>query len=95
MARTVLDAACLLKAVAGYDSIDDRQLGAPPMNAVPDYPSAVLGGRGERLQGIRIGILKEAFSSEALAPAVKEVVEKAIQEFRDLGAEVEEVSVPM
>lgn len=96
MASTVRDTALLLQAVAGYDDLDDRQLGAPRPSALPDYisslpsPTAVL-----PLAGMKIGILKEGFASKSLAPDVQAVVESAISKFTELGAEVKEVSVPM
>jgi amidase len=94
MARTVLDTARLLQATAGYDGIDDRQLGAPRPDNLPPYVDLVLESRQTGVRGLRIGILKEAFHSHHLAPSVKGLVRQAIQRFVDMGAEVKEVSVP-
>lgn len=96
MARHVLDVALLLKAIAGYDSIDHRQLGAPRPDAVPNYPQIVLDSReGDvGLKGMMIGVLKEGFEHDALDAGVESVVRKAIKRFEALGAVVEDVSVP-
>ena len=92
MARTVLDTARLLEAVAGYDHIDDRQLGAPAES--PKYSEIVLRGRETGVKGMRLGILKEGFASKAICASVDSLVRKAVHHFKSLGATVEEVSVP-
>lgn len=92
MAPNVLDTARLLQATAGYDNIDDRQLGAPLPSALPDYIKAVQ--EGASVKGMKIGVLKEAFESKLLAGTVKGLVEAAMEKYRDLGATVEYVSVP-
>lgn len=95
MARTVLDTATLLQAIAGYDNIDDRQLGAPHPADVPKYPELALQARQKGIRGMKIGVLKEAFASQHLAPSVNSLLRQAIDRFEGLGATVEEVSVPM
>jgi amidase len=94
MARTVLDTARLLQATAGYDGMDDRQLGAPRPDDLPRYLDLVLESRQTGVRGLKIGILREAFLSQHLAPSVERLVRQAIQRFVDLGAVVKEVSVP-
>lgn len=89
MAATIKDAALLLQAVAGYDGLDDRQLGAPLYNNLPLYiPTS------SDLSGMRIGVLKEGFTSLYISPEIEQVVRSAIEKFKDLGAEIKEVSVP-
>lgn len=97
MASTAFDAARLLYAIAGYDGIDDRQLGAPRPKNVEDYGATVLASRQgtPSLKGIRIGVLKEAFEEERLAPQYAASVEKAIKDLERLGATVTQVSVPL
>ncbi|WVQ80574.1 hypothetical protein IAT38_002679 [Cryptococcus sp. DSM 104549] len=94
MAQTVLDAATLLQATAGYDNIDDRGMGAPAPQDLPKYVELLLAGREAGVKGMRIGVLKEGFTMPQLAPQVDAVVKKAIEQFKSLGAIVEEVSVP-
>ncbi|KAJ7675468.1 amidase signature domain-containing protein [Mycena rosella] len=95
MARTALDAAILLQAVAGYDMIDDRQLGAPLPANVPRYSQLLLDSRKRGVKGLRIGVLKEGFASSCVDPAVDAQCRAAIGKLEELGATVEEVSVPL
>jgi aspartyl-tRNA(Asn)/glutamyl-tRNA(Gln) amidotransferase subunit A len=83
--RDVRDCALLLQAIAGYDSSDSTSVDSP----VPDY-QAVLDGD---LDGIRIGLPKEYFI-DGLDADVRSSVEQAVATYRDLGAEIIEVSLP-
>ncbi|KAI5834251.1 amidase signature enzyme [Schizophyllum commune Tattone D] len=96
MTRTVLDNALLLEIVAGYDGIDDRQLGAPARAFVPHYANDVLSSRRPEypLMGTRIGILQQGIELPRLQPQVGRLFELAVQRFRHLGAQVTPVSVP-
>ena len=88
MARTVLDAATLLTAIAGPDGQDPRQAGAP---SGVDYTA----GLDEGVAGRRVGILREGFGVAGLSePEVDEAVRRSAQRFSELGAQVVEVSVP-
>ncbi|GJN87596.1 hypothetical protein Rhopal_000551-T1 [Rhodotorula paludigena] len=86
MARTALDTALLLEATAGYDELDDRQLGAPRPADVPKYSQVVLDSRAATLQGLRIGLLVEGFSHKALDPNVDACVRAAVDELVELDA---------
>lgn len=90
-----LQAALLLEAIAGYDGIDDRQLGAPCPANVPKYSQAVLAVREKGVAGMKIGVLREGFMHESLDKAVERSVRAAISKFEELGAVVEEVSCPL
>lgn len=92
MAKTTLEVAQLLQAIAGSDWLDDRQLGAP--TTLPDYVGAVLGGRKEGIKGIKIGVLKEGFERPSMASSYENVVRKAIAKLGLRGATVEDVSIP-
>lgn len=91
LAASVRDIALCLDAVAGHDNIDDRSAGAGQHGS---FRFAEALEAPARLDGVRIGILKEGFGQHA-QPAVSEQVMAAAQKFRDLGAIVEEVSVPL
>lgn len=91
MARTVLDTAALLQATAGYDKLDDRQLGAPLPAQLPDYIAAA---KTTDIKGLRVGVLKEAFSMKLVTPTVAALTKAAAAQLAALGAIVEEVSVP-
>lgn len=94
MARTVLDTA-LLQAIAGYDHIDDRQLGAPLPADVPKYSEIVLSSKEKGVKRVKIAILREGFEHPALDLEVDKCVRAAVEKFVKMGAVVEEVSVPL
>jgi aspartyl-tRNA(Asn)/glutamyl-tRNA(Gln) amidotransferase subunit A len=85
MARTAEDCALLLGAMAGFDPRDSTSVN----QTVPDY-SATL---NDAIAGLKIGLPKEYFD-EGLDGEVAKIIEAAIQEFRNLGAEVVEISLP-
>jgi aspartyl-tRNA(Asn)/glutamyl-tRNA(Gln) amidotransferase subunit A len=85
MAQTAEDAALLLNVMAGFDPRDATSVEAP----VPDYTA----GLNRSIKGMRIGLPKEYFGA-GLASEVARVVEAAIDEYKKLGAEIVEVSLP-
>lgn len=85
VARTVEDCAIMLGAVAGYDPADSTSVDQP----VPDYMENLAAG----VKGKKIGLPKEYFV-DGLDPDVKKSVEQAIETYRELGAEIIEVSLP-
>jgi len=96
MTRTLLENAVILEAIAGVDGYDDRQrAGTPFPKDVPQYSKILLETKEQGVKGLRIGILKEALSSPNTDPGVKSKFEAAAAVFAELGATVEEVSIPM
>lgn len=87
-ARTVEDAAILLREIAGYDPKDSTSLKVD----IPDYAKALAPDLRRRGQ-IRIGVIKETFG-EGLDPVVEATVEKAVAHLQELGAEIEVISCP-
>jgi len=86
MTRTVKDAAIVLNCIAGHDPKDPTS----STELVPDYSEAL---RGD-LKGIRLGIVRE-FGEERLEDEVKAAFQEALRHMeRDLGASVQEVSIP-
>jgi aspartyl-tRNA(Asn)/glutamyl-tRNA(Gln) amidotransferase subunit A len=85
MARRVKDAAILLQAIAGFDSLDPASVDVP----VPDYLAEIDGG----VRGWRIALANDAFLTRA-DPEVLEMVHTAAQIFRGLGAEVIPTGLP-
>ncbi len=85
MGRSAEDCALLLGAMAGFDPKDSTSV----ERDVPDY-SATL---NDSIEGLRIGLPKEYFG-EGLDAGVAAAVEAAIDEYRKLGAEVVEISLP-
>ncbi|MBE0437507.1 MAG: Asp-tRNA(Asn)/Glu-tRNA(Gln) amidotransferase subunit GatA, partial [Methylomicrobium sp.] len=85
MTRTAEDAAIMLQAMAGFDEKDSTSVDMP----VPDYSA----GLNQPLSGLKIGLPKEFFG-EGLNGEIAAVIETAVNEYRKLGAEVKEVSMP-
>ena len=85
IARDVEDCAILLQAVAGFDPADSTSVDLP----VPDYRASLRDG----VKGLRIGLPREYFIA-GLDPEVKAAVDTAIARYRELGAEIVEVSLP-
>jgi amidase len=88
MTATVADNALLLEVLAGPDGLDPRQGKAPP-------PARYTEALGQKITGMRIGVLKEGFEAPNAEPDVLSMVRKGAQAFARLGATIEDVSVPM
>jgi len=84
-AKTAEDCALILQHIAGQDPHDATSSPLP----VGDYLSRL----EEGIQGKVIGVPKE-FMGEGLDPKVKKLILVAAQKFTDLGAKIEEVSLP-
>jgi aspartyl-tRNA(Asn)/glutamyl-tRNA(Gln) amidotransferase subunit A len=82
----VEDCAILLNAIAGKDPHDATSVDLP----VPDFREALV----DDIKGIRLGVPKEFFG-QGVQPEVAETVRKAIGLLESVGAEVQEVSLPM
>ena len=85
MARSVEDAARILQVIAGHDPLDGTSM---PVE-VPDYVAGLTGD----VKGLKVGIPKEYFI-EGIQPEVEQAVRAAIQQLKDLGAEIVEISLP-
>lgn len=92
LARTVLDIALCLDAISGYDGIDDRSLGSPKHGSAT-Y-AATLQAAPTKLEGFKVGILIEGFGHSIVDPTVRSTVMGAARKFEDLGATVEDISLP-
>ena len=84
-ARTVEDAAIVLGAIAGHDPLDSTSFRAE----IPDYRAEL----GRRRGPWKLGIPKEYFGA-GLDPEVGAAVEAAIEHYRQLGCEIQPVSLP-
>ena len=85
--HTVEDAAITLGAIAGYDHKDPTTWNIP----VPDYRQALDGD----IKGMRVGVVNELLHSEQVTPEVEKAVTTAAALLKELGADVEEVSIPL
>ncbi|MCF6353849.1 MAG: Asp-tRNA(Asn)/Glu-tRNA(Gln) amidotransferase subunit GatA [Candidatus Polarisedimenticolaceae bacterium] len=85
MTTSAADAATMLQVMAGFDRRDSTSADQP----VPDYSAGI----ADDLSGLKIGLPKEYFG-EGLDASVAKSIEEAISEYRKLGAEVLEISLP-
>jgi aspartyl-tRNA(Asn)/glutamyl-tRNA(Gln) amidotransferase subunit A len=93
--KSVEDAARMLQVLSGHDPRDSTSLQEP----VPDYLAAIRSfdpqaATGKRpLEGIRLGVVKE-FQMGGLDPEVDQAFQQAVKHLADLGAVIQEVSLP-
>ena len=85
MAKSAEDLALMMNVMVGFDTRDSTSL----QRASEDYSRDL----AKPLQGLRIGLPREYFV-EGLSSDVASAVESAIAEYRKLGAETVEVSLP-
>ena len=86
MTRTVADAALLLQVIAGKDPLDPRQGEV----TVQDYVGALATGA----DGLRIAVVPEGFGLSQSDPEVDAKVRQAANRLAELGATVDDLSVP-
>ena len=82
--KDVTDCALLYSFINGYDPNDSTSLDIEPYRYSPL--------KGD-VKGLRIGLIKELLA-EGVDPFVNKCIEDAVRTFEDLGAIVEEVSLP-
>src|SRR6476660_350838 len=85
IARTVQDAAILLKVMASHDTKDTTSVDVP----VPDYEAAV----GKGVKGLTIGIPKE-YRVPGMAPEIEALWQKGVEWLKASGAKIKHVSLP-
>ena len=82
--KDVRDSALLLNIIAGHDKKDTTSVNKEKI----DYTKCLKND----VKGIKIGIPKEFFG-EGINAEVKEMLQKSIEKYRELGAEIEEFSL--
>ncbi len=85
LARTAEDCALLLEAMAGFDRRDSTSI----ERDVPTYTQHL----NDDIAGLKIGLPKEYFTS-GLNDGIARAIDAAIANYRKLGAEVKEISLP-
>jgi len=85
MAQTAEDCALMLNVMAGFDEKDSTSL----EKEIPDYTA----GLGGAIEGLRIGLPREYFD-EGLDDNVRAVIQRALDQYRDMGAELVEIDLP-
>jgi aspartyl-tRNA(Asn)/glutamyl-tRNA(Gln) amidotransferase subunit A len=84
--KDVADAAMLLGVIAGHDPLDSTSANLP----VPDYAKAL---KKKDFKKLKVGVPREYFA-EGLDPEVEQAVQAAIEEIKQLGAEIKEIALP-
>ena len=87
ISRTVEDAAITLGVIAGHDPKDPYTWDVP----VPDYRAAL----GDDLSGVRVGAITELIESDITDPEVRDGIRATGAVLGELGATVEDVSLPL
>ena len=85
MAQTAEDCALMLNVMAGFDDRDSTSL----ETEIPDYSAAL----GSPVEGLRIGLPKEYFD-QGLDAGVRAVIQAALDQYRDMGAELVDIELP-
>ncbi|MBI2383911.1 MAG: Asp-tRNA(Asn)/Glu-tRNA(Gln) amidotransferase subunit GatA [Gammaproteobacteria bacterium] len=85
LGRSAEDCASVLEAMAGFDPMDSTSVDRP----VDNYAAAL----DKPIEGLRIGLPKEYFA-EGLAPGARDCVMNAVKKLQELGATVQEISLP-
>ena len=84
-ARHAADAAAVLEVISGRDLHDATTADVP----VPNYAAEL----NTDIKGLRLGIARE-FLGEGLDDEVRRSIQKAIDAYRDLGAEIVDIDLP-
>jgi len=82
--KTVEDAAIVLGMISGEDKMDSTSAQSP----AKDYTNYLTG----EVSGLRIGIVKEYI--DGLSVEARESIEKVIETYKNLGAEIKEIELP-
>jgi aspartyl-tRNA(Asn)/glutamyl-tRNA(Gln) amidotransferase subunit A len=85
--KTAADCAIVLGAIAGHDPRD----ATTSRRDIPDYLSETAGG----VRGLRVGVVRELAPGKESDPDIASAFASAIAVLRKLGAEVQEVSIPL
>ncbi len=87
ISRTTADCAMTLGIIAGYDPKDPSTWDVP----VPDYLSMLTG----EIRGLKVGVIRERVDTEVVDPEVRDHVVQAIAVLGEMGADIQEVSIPL
>jgi aspartyl-tRNA(Asn)/glutamyl-tRNA(Gln) amidotransferase subunit A len=85
LTKNVEDAAIVLKAISGKDKFDSTSAD----EKIPDYYNFL---KSEKK--IKIGIIKDFFT-KGINSDVKKTIQNAIEKLKEVGCEIEEISLPM
>ncbi|KAF2704131.1 amidase signature enzyme [Pleomassaria siparia CBS 279.74] len=107
MTANLEDNALLLSVLAGYDGMDPRCTPETPLRRnTLDYSALLTTWKAEKKErgewtpqaagrGLRVGIVKESLQVMGLTEEVKAIIQAAAAQFKAVGADVQEISIPM
>ncbi len=90
MAKSAEDCALMMNVMAGFDERDSTSLNRAKEDYTKDLNKLYV---NKPLAGLKVGLPKEFFA-EGLEASVGKVIETAIAEYKKLGAEMVEISLP-
>ncbi|MBN1467176.1 MAG: Asp-tRNA(Asn)/Glu-tRNA(Gln) amidotransferase subunit GatA [Fusobacteriaceae bacterium] len=85
MGKSVEDVALMLSVIEGYDEMDTTSYEIESSNYFEEM--------SKDIKGLKIGIPKEYFEYE-LKPEFKKVFDESIEKFKELGAEIVDITLP-
>ena len=85
LTKNIEDAAIVLKIISGKDKFDSTSSD----EKVPEYFDSL-----KSKEKIKIGIIKEFFA-KGINPDVEKTINQAIEKLKEIGCEIEEISLPM
>ena len=85
MGKSVEDVALMLSVIEGYDEMDTTSYEIESSNYFEEM--------NKEIKGLKIGIPKEYFEYE-LKPEFKKVFDESIEKFKELGAEIVDITLP-
>ena len=85
MCHTAEDCAAMMNVMSGHDPKDSTSIEREKENYLTDINNPI--------KELKIGVPKEFFS-EGLDPEVEKIIEQGISEYKKLGAEIVEISLP-
>ena len=84
--HTIQDLALLLQTIAGHDPRDSTSINVP----VDDYASEI----AKPFEGAKIGVIREHLDGEGLDPQIHAAIMRAIDEYKRLGCEIIDITMP-
>ena len=85
MCHTAEDCAAMMNVMSGHDPKDSTSI----LREKENYLTSI----NDPIKGLKIGIPKEFFS-DGLEPEIEKIIEQGINEYKKLGAEIVEISLP-
>ena len=76
----------MLQTIAGHDPRDSTSINVP----VDDYPSEI----AKPFEGAKIGVIREHLDGEGLDPQIHAAILRAIDEYKRLGCEIIDITMP-